>query len=170
MKIAYKCARFFAYIIEILIVYILEQTPNLIFEIYGVRPTILVLVAVMIALFEGHTVGSVFGFFIGLLFDVGAAGNMGFYSIAITCLGFLVGNIAQKIIKFNLITSVAVASVFVFAFYAMHFLFEFLFCGYVDRLYSLVNHYLIAALYTAALAPFIYFFTKGFAVNIKYED
>lgn len=170
MKIAYKCARFFAYIIEILIIYILEQTPNLIPSIYDVRPTILVPVAVMIALFEGHTVGAVFGFFVGFLLDVGAVGNMGFYSITMTCLGFLVGNIAQKIIKFNLITSVAVAIAFVFAFYFAHFLFEFLFCGYADRLYALVNHYLIAALYTAVLSPFIYFFTKGFAVNIKYED
>lgn len=170
MRIAYKCVRFFAYVIEILIIYILEQTPNLIPSVYGVRPVILVPVAVMIALFEGHVVGAVFGFFIGLLLDVGATGGIGFYSIATTCLGFLAGNFAQKIIKFNLITSVAVAIAFIFAFYAVHFLVEFLFFGYADRFYALVNHYLTASLYTAVLSPLIYFFTKGVAVNINYED
>ena len=39
-----------------------------------------------------------------------------------------------------------------------------------DAIYALFNHYLIGMLYTVMLSPFIYFFNKAFAVNIKEKD
>lgn len=170
MNALYKCVRFFAYTIEILAFFVIERIPNLIPSVNHVKPMILVVVAVMIALFEGKKVGAAFGFIIGMFLDVGAAGKMGFYSAVLACLGFLVGTAAQKIIKFNLVTSVAFAIAFTTAFYLVHFVFEYLFRGYSDAIYTLFNHYLIGMLYTVALSPFIYFFNKAFAVNIKAKD
>ena len=170
MSALYKYVRFLAYTIEILVFFVIERIPNLIPSVNHVKPMILVPVAIMIALFEGKKVGIAFGFVIGLFLYAGATGKIGFYSAALTCVGFLVGITAQKIIKFNLITSVAIAIAFTAGFYFAHFVFEFLFRGYSDVIYALFNHYLIGMLYTVMLSPFIYFFNKAFAVNIKAKD
>lgn len=166
MSALYKYIRFLAYTIEILVFFVVGRIPNLIPEINHAKPMILVLVVIMIALFEGRTIGIIFGFMAGLFLDAGAMGSIGFYAAALTCIGFLVGTMAQKIIKFNLITSVAVAIAFTAAFYFAHFIFEFLFCGYSDAIYTLLNHYLVGMLYTVMLSPFVYFFNKAFAVSI----
>ena len=62
MSSLYKCVRFFAYILEIITFFIVEQVPNLIPSINNVKPIILLPIAIMIALFEGQKVGLVFGF------------------------------------------------------------------------------------------------------------
>ena len=170
MSSLYKCVRFFAYILEIITFFIVEQVPNLIPSINNVKPIILLPIAIMIALFEGQKVGLVFGFVVGLFLDVGAVGVIGFNSAVMTCLGFLVGNTAQKIIKFNLITSIAFVIAFTSAFYMLHFVFKFLLHGYSDIAYTFLNHYIIGMLYTVAISPFVYFFNKALAVNIKSRE
>lgn len=167
MSSIYKWIRFFAYTLEILSFSIVEQIPNLIPSVNNVKPIILLPIAIMIALFEGQKVGLVFGFIVGLFIDIGATGTIGFNTAAMTCLGFLVGNTAQKIIKFNLITSVAFVIAFTAAFYMLHFVFKFLLQGYSDVVYTFFNHYIIGMLYTVAISPFVYFFNKALAVNIK---
>lgn len=170
MSVIYKYIRFLAYIIEILAFFVVERIPNLIPSVNYVKPMILVPVAIMIALFEGKMVGTAFGFIIGVFLDAGAEGKIGFYSATLACVGFLVGTAAQKIIKFNLITSVAIAIAAIAGLYFTHFVFKFLFCGYSDIIYTLLNHYLIGMLYTVMLSPFIYFFNKAFATNIKAKE
>lgn len=163
----YRYIRYLAYTIEILVCYVVEQIPNAIPGINGVRPIILVLVAIMIALFEGKKLGTVFGLIVGIFLDCGATGSIGFYSVTMACIGFLVGVVAQKMIKFNVITSFLVALSFTTVIYIAHFLTQYLLNGYTDIFYVLFNHYLIGIVYTTLLSPFIYFFNKAFAVNIK---
>lgn len=170
MERLYRYIRFLAYAIEILAFYIVEQIPNLIPHINNVRPIILLPVAAMIALFEGSGVGLLFGFIIGLFLDCGATGSIGFYSVVVTCLSFLVGIAAERIINFNLLTSAAIAIAFTSALYLLHFLVEFILRGYPDTLYVLLNHYLVGLLYTSLLAPFVYFFNKAFAMHIRERE
>lgn len=170
MNALYKYVRFLAYTIEILVFFIIERIPGLVPSLNSVKPMILVLVTIMIAMFEGSGVGAIFGFVAGIFLDVGAAGSFGFYTAAMTCVGFLVGKAAQKIIKFNLVTCVAIGIAFTAAFYITHFLFEYLFCGYSDVTYAFFNHYLVGMLYTILLSPFVYFFNKAFAVIIKARE
>lgn len=167
MDASYKYIRYLAYMIEIIVFYVLEEIPNALPNINGVKPLILILIGIMIALFEGKKVGTVFGLIVGLFLDCGSTGTIGFYSVVMACVGFLIGVIAQKMIKFNLITALLVSFSFIFIIYAVHFLINYLFCGYRDIFYVIYNHYSIGILYTFLLSPFIYFFNKAFAVNIK---
>ena len=170
MERVYRYLRYLAYTIEILAFYIIEQIPNLIPHVNNVGPVILLPVSAMIALFEGSGVGLIFGFVIGLFLDCGATGNIGFYSVAVTCLSFLVGAAAEKIINFNLVTSVAIATAFTLAVYALHFVVGFLLKGYIDAIYTLGNHYAIGFLYTSLLTPFVYFFNRAFAMTIRERE
>ena len=170
MEVLYKNIRYLAYTIEILVIFIIGRIPGLMPSINGVKPMILVLVVIMIGLFEGKSIGMAFGFITGTLLDVGATGEFGFYAAAMTCIGLLVGVAAQKIMKFNLVTSVVIEVAFTGAFYITHFLFSYLLRGYSEALYVATNHYLIGFLYTIILSPFVYFFNKAFAVLINAEE
>lgn len=167
MAAFYKYVRYLAYSLEILVFYVIQRIPNGFPPINNVRPILLLPVAVMIALFEGRKIGTLFAIIIGLFLDCGSSGKIGFYSITLACIGFLVGAIAQKMIKFNFFTSVLISFAFVAIFYLIHFLFVFSFITHSDAIYTLCNHYFFGALYTSVFSPFIYFFNKAFAVNIK---
>ena len=53
----YKIIRYFAYTIEILILYMVQETPGLLPEIGGARPVLLIPAAISIAMFESELAG-----------------------------------------------------------------------------------------------------------------
>lgn len=170
MAAFYKYVRYLAYILEILVFYVIEQIPRGIPSINNVKPILLIPIAVMIALFEGEKIGTVFALIVGILLDCESTGEIGFYSITLACAGFLIGALAQKMIKFNFLISIFISLAAILGIYLLHFLFVYLFVTKQDILYILLNHYLVGVLYTFIFSPFIYFFNKAFAVNIKEKD
>lgn len=58
----YKIIRYFAYTIEILILYMVQETPGLLPEIGGARPVLLIPAAISIAMFESELAGSPLAF------------------------------------------------------------------------------------------------------------
>lgn len=165
----YKIIRYFAYFLEIIIFYILEQTPNLIPGIYGIKPIIIMPILFMIALFEGESVGLVFGFFIGLLLDTSFSWSVGFYTIIMSVTGYIIGLIARRVVKSNLSTAMIISAISIFFIYSFHFVFYFLINGYGDSMYAFTSHYLPRMLYTMLLSPVMYFFNRSFALNIQKE-
>ncbi|MGN1051363.1 MAG: rod shape-determining protein MreD, partial [Acutalibacteraceae bacterium] len=73
--------RYIAYIIEILVLYIINGTPNLIPEFFGGKPVLLVAVAITIAIFESEISAMVLGLLCGILLDFGISDTLGFYSV-----------------------------------------------------------------------------------------
>ena len=67
----YKIIRYFAYTIEILILYMVQETPGLLPEIGGARPVLLIPAAISIAMFESELAGIAFGLLCGLFLDIG---------------------------------------------------------------------------------------------------
>ena len=70
----YKIIRYFAYTIEILILYMVQETPGLLPEIGGARPVLLIPAAISIAMFESELAGIAFGLLCGLFLDIGMGG------------------------------------------------------------------------------------------------
>ena len=165
----YRVIRYFAYSLEIIIFYILEQTPNLIPSVYGIKPILIIPIIFMIALFEGEKAGLVFGFFIGLLLDVGFSWNIGFYSIMMSVCGYIIGLIARRVVKSNLSTAMIISAVSTFFIYSFHFVFFYLINGYGHNMYTFSFHYIPRVVYTILLSPLIYFFNRAFALNIRKE-
>ena len=109
MNALYKYIRFWAYTIEILVFFVIERIPNLVPSVNHVKPMIRAPVAVMIVFCsKAENVGDSVWIYHRFVFGYQCDGQDrflfgGFGLVA----GFLVGTAAQKIIKFNLITSVA---------------------------------------------------------------
>lgn len=71
MERRYQVIRYFAYSIELLVLFIIQETPGLIPAVFGARPILLIPVAVSIAMFENELPAMFFGLAFGLFLDFG---------------------------------------------------------------------------------------------------
>ena len=81
------------YGVLLLLFYILQVTPRL-FEIGGVKPVLVLPLAIAIAMHEGEFTGGIYGAFAGLLCDMGGFSLFGFngfiFCFAAICAGLLI--------------------------------------------------------------------------------
>ena len=61
----FRVLRYIAYTIEIIVFFIIQQTPGLIPSVYGILPTLLIPIACSIAMFEGPVCSLFYGVFSG---------------------------------------------------------------------------------------------------------
>ena len=170
MERRYKFFRCLAYTIEILILFIAQQTPGLP-TLMGARPALLVAVVFPIALLEDEWMGMGFGLFAGLLMDIGSAGSvLGVHAILLAVLGYFVGLLAVNLIRTNLLTAMLVTALCVFVVLSLNFVLLYCARRYGDYGYVYRYHYLPIMLYSYLPTPVLYFFNKAFAVTIRERD
>lgn len=165
----FKLLRYIAYTLEIIVFYVLEQTPRFVPEVFGAKPLLLLPIIIMIALFEGERVALGFGILVGVLLDISFSWNLGFYAITIPILGYILGLISRNVIKNTFPTAILVSAASIFLVYTLHFLFYYIFSGFHYALYAYLFHYLPAIFYTLFTCILFYYFNKAFAAIIR-ED
>ena len=106
----YKIIRYFAYTIEILILYMVQETPGLLPEIGGARPVLLIPAAISIAMFESEFAGIGFGLLCGLFLDIGMGGVLGFHGLLLAAACYGVGLLTADLIQTNFLTSLLLAA------------------------------------------------------------
>ena len=106
----YKIIRYFAYTIEILILYMVQETPGLLPEIGGARPVLLIPAAISIAMFESELAGIAFGLLCGLFLDIGMGGVLGFHGLLLAAACYGVGLLTADLIQTNFLTSLLLAA------------------------------------------------------------
>lgn len=168
---AYKCIRYFAYFIEIIVLYIIEQIPNFIPDINGAGPLLVIPVVYIIALFEGEKVALFFGFFTGILLDISSSGRIGFYTIVLAITAYILGVTARYIIETVNFFNVLIGSLLsLFIVYLLYFLIMFIMKGNQEAIYAFMNYYLVGMVYTFLTVPLLYFFNRALAINIRREE
>lgn len=168
MDSVYKYVRYLAYLIEILVLYVIEQIPNFIPDINGSRPIIVLPVVFVIALFEGEKVALFFGLFTGMLLDVSSSGRIGFYTIVLALTAYFLGLIARYIIEtVNFLNTLIGCFLSIFIIYSLYFLIMFVIKNYQEAMYALTNYYFVGMIYTFLTVPLIYYFNRALAINIR---
>ena len=82
MRLRFRILRYFAYAVEIIAFFVIQQTPGLLPEVLYARPVLLLPIAFSIAMFEREGVAIGFGVFCGLLIDFGMGnGVLGFHGL-----------------------------------------------------------------------------------------
>ena len=170
MENRYRYLRYLAYLIEIIVFFIVQQTPGLIPEVLGGRPVLLLPILVSIALFEDEMTGLWFGLLIGILLDVSLWDVIGVYAILYTAIGYFLGLLAVNFLKTNLITTLLMTASTVIVIYGLSFLLTVLLKQYDGAAFVFVNHYLSRMAYTLALSPIFYFFNKALALGIRVRE
>ena len=157
----FTVVRYFAYGMEILLLFILQSTPNLIPELFGGKPLLLIPAAITIALFEPEIPAMFFGISSGILLDLGYGDNIGFYTVTLGVICFLLGWIFRDYMVVSFLNATAFTTVITTGLICLYFLFFYIFAGKGEAGFYFVNHYISKIVYTFLCGVILYFLNKA---------
>lgn len=159
--------RYFSYFLEILVLFMIQETPGLIPEIFGQRPVFLIPVVLCIALFENELPALFIGVLAGLLIDSGIGGVLGFHGLLLGVCCYFISVMAANLIRTNFLTALLVCAVGVVLVMVLQWVFYFWLAGYEFPEYAFVNYYLPRLVYTFAWTPVTYYFNRALALFLR---
>jgi rod shape-determining protein MreD len=166
----FKWLRYFAYTIELLVLFMVQETPGLIPQLFGARPVLLIPVALSIALYENEKAAMLFGLFSGLLIDFGMSEILGFHGLLLSVICYYIGLVAANLIKTNFLTAMITVIATTASVFLLQWVFFILLSNYEDAGYVLIAHYLPRFCYTVAVMPITYYFNRALAVQIRAKE
>ncbi len=160
-----RIIRSLAYILELLVLFMLQETPGLLPPVYGVRPVLVLPAAAVIAMLEDETGAMAFGVAAGLFCDFGYSGVLGFHALVMGVLCFGVSLLVRAFLQVNPVTAVLVGIGVLGVMFGAQWLF-FYFFNYSSPGYALRIHYIPKYFYTLIFVPLLYLVNKALAESL----
>ena len=148
-----KILRYITYGVEILLFYIISGIPGLMPPIFGIKPVLLLPVAITIAVFENEITAMVCGLVCGALCDVSLGDRIGFYTIFLTILCFFFGYCANNFFITNFFNAMAIGAATIFVLLCLYFIFFRLSTDTPQLGQHFLRHYLVRIIYTIIFLP-----------------
>ncbi len=152
----FRVVKYIAYAVEAVLVFVLQTTPYLLPEVFGGKGIILLPLAVSIAVFEPDIPAMIFAVVCGFLADCSYSGAVGFYTIMLVIMCFIVSTLTKNYIRTNLLTTMLAAFIGIPLIIFLQFVFYYLLAGYTDGWSFFVRHYIPRIIYTLAFMPVMY--------------
>ena len=164
-----KVIRYLAYTLEILVLFMIQETPGLLPSIFGVRPVLLFPAVMSIAMFETEVPALAFGVLGGLLCDYGLSGMLGFHALALGVLCFFISLLVRVYFQINLVTAIltGVWSIGLTVCAQWFFLYFF---QYSHPAYAFTHHYLPKYCYTLLFLPLVYLLNRGLSQALRPQE
>lgn len=166
----YKWLRYFAYTIEFFVVFMVQETPGLVPDIFDTRPVLLIPAAVSVALFESERSSMFFGLFAGLLTDFGMGQTLGFHALLLIVSSYALALLAANLIRTNFLTAMISIVLIAGGIFLLQWVFFYLLSSYDEPVYALTAHYLPRYAYTVAVMPIFYYFNRALALQIRAKE
>lgn len=151
-----------------LLLFTLQSTPSFL-EILGVKPVLLLPLAISIAMFEGEWAGGFAAMACGLLWDVSGESPFGAYGILCLALGVATGLLLRFLLRNEWFNCLALVFVSSFIVLSMEFLFAYAIQGYEEYGRVFLTKHLPMIAYTTAISPAVYYIVKTIE-RIKPEE
>ena len=164
-----KVIRYLAYTLEILVLFMIQETPGLLPAIFGVRPVLLFPAVMSIAMFETEVPALAFGVLGGLLCDYGLSGMLGFHALVLGVLCFFISLLVRVYFQINLVTAIltGVWSIGLTVCAQWFFLYFF---QYSHPAYAFTHHYLPKYCYTLLFLPLVYLLNRGLSQALRPQE
>lgn len=166
----YKIIRYIGYAVEIIVFFVIQETPGFIPAVFGAKPVLVVPAVISIAMFESGIPAMLFGLFGGLLMDFGFSGILGFHGMLLAVCCYIVSFIATNLLQTNFITAMLIALLCNASITVLQWLFFYVLYGYGSTVYALVYHYAPTLIYTMLLMPVAYYFNRALALQIRSKE
>lgn len=140
--------RYFSYSLLVILLYILQATPNLMPELFGSKPLLLLPLALAISSVEKEVPSLVFGAVCGGLTDIAAGGGIGYFAIVLTLLCYFESNVFGTYFVPNIISATVYSAGATVLSIGVYFLIFKVFTGVPDWHILFVNHYISRIVYT----------------------
>ena len=167
MERRYTVFRYFAYSLELLLLFIIQTTPRLLPEFFGSKPLLLLPAAITISFLESEIPAMFFGLAAGLLLDFGYSDNVGFFTITLTLACFFIGLIFRDYLVISFLNAVIFTAVFCTALMVLYFMFTYVFAGKPQVFYYFSHHYISRIIYTFVCGILLYFLNKFLYKNLR---
>lgn len=141
---------------EILLLWLLQSTPGLFPELFGVRPFLLLAAAVSYAACAETVPAVITGAVCGVLADI-SVGGVGFFAFAVTLLCFALSGLLHTYINRNMLSCAVLAAAGIAAVLTLYFLLFRLFAGVPGSGMLFVSSYLPRIVYTVVCFVPLYF-------------
>lgn len=161
--------RYLAYVLELLLLFVLTTSPRLMPEPFGGKPALLLCAALTIAVYEREIPAMIFGMLAGMLTDLGYTNNIGLFTISLTVICFIVGYAANNLIVAKFLNFLLYAAVAVGILFMLYFWVNFI-IPKVEDMWSYFNEHLISRMVQTYLysIPF-YFFNRFIYLSLSSE-
>lgn len=144
--------------VSIFFIAVIQSTVLEYARIYNIKPNLLLIFIVAVALLKGNVEGSAVGFACGLVQDIIGGKVIGFYALLGLYLGLAVGSVNKRLYRENVlvITFFTFASTLAYE-WCVYFLTTFLHSR-IDFVFPIKNVILPEAFYNSAVSIFMYIF------------
>lgn len=152
--------RYLAYVIELILCFVLTTAPGLLPEIYGAKPVLPVCVALTAAVYEREIPAMVIGLAAGIFADLSFSGSIGLFTITLTIICFIVGYAANNLIVATFLNYLLYAAAAVGIIFMLYFLVWFVIPGIKDMWGYFTAHILSRMIQTFIFSVPFYFLNK----------
>jgi rod shape-determining protein MreD len=166
----YTVLRRLTFLLEILAVFVLQETPGLVPLLGNAKPVAVIPAVLSMAMFEEETPATLLGLFGGLLIDFGYGSMLGFHGLLLAAVCHGVSRMAADLVRTNLLTAMILSASVSAALTLLQWACFYVLPGYRDAGYALTQHYLPIFLYTVALTPLAYSFNRALATQIRERE
>lgn len=162
--------KWLVYILEMFILYIIQNAPNLIPEFLGVTPMLLLIFGISITMFEGESRGIVIGLITGFFMDLGSSLVFGFYMLMMAIVCYVCGLLVVYLMRNNLVTSIVLAAAGSFTVELFQWFFQFALWGDNGTWYFLYAILVPRVIYTTLLMPVAFYFNRAIATHLAEDE
>ena len=154
--------RYLAYSIEIILLTVLQSTPNLMPEFFGGKPLLLVPLALVLASREDCIPSIVLGAVCGVFTDIASGGFIGFFAVTLTHICYFESYIFSTYLVPGIVPTLIISVIFIPILLTLYFLTFTVWAGIPDWGILFVNHYISRIVYTFVMILPIYFINLFF--------
>lgn len=151
-----KWVRWALYAAELLLLFVLQETPGLMPMLMGVKPMLVLSAVLTMAMLEDGIPAMMLGLFSGLLCDLGGGSPMGYHALVFGLLCFFLSSLCGTRMQIHLYTCVLMGLWTAFLPVFLDWLLLYMAAGYSLPGYALINAYLPMYFYTLLMIPVCY--------------
>lgn len=151
-----KWIRYGLYAAELLLLFVLQETPGLLPFLMGAKPILVLAAALTIAMAEDCVPAMAFGVFAGFLTDFGGGAPLGYHALVFALLCFFLSGMCGTRIQIQIFTAILMGLICCAAAVLLDWLVLYVLGGYSLQLYALLNSYLPIFFYTLLAVPACY--------------
>ncbi len=163
----YTFFRYLAYSLELILLFVLQTTPNLMPELFGSKPLMILPAVLTISYMESELPAMFFGLAGGLMLDFGYGDGVGFFTFTLTLICFGLSMFFRDKLVASFLNVMAFTAVISTALILAYFLFFYVIAGKGNALGFFVNHYISRIIYTIACEVILYFLNSFLYKNMR---
>lgn len=164
-----KYVRYAIYAALIIVAAVLQNSLNVIPEIFGARAFLLLPLCVSIAMFEREIASAIFGVAAGVLWDV-SSGQDGFNALVLLIIGAVCSLLVSHFMRRNVLAATVLGAGAVVSYNIIYVLVNLVAQGAGNSVKQLFTFYLLSGIYTIVFVPVAYLLISYIHENHKTAD